>query len=92
MLIFDEEAQERGLLPAAVECGEAAQELGIGDEVIPALADEGGAGGGRTAAAGGGGSHRRPARAPAKTGGSGGGGASNPRPSRSNWPPALSAR
>ena len=43
-----EEAQERGLLAAAVERGEAAQELGIGDEAGPALADEGGAGeGGR---------------------------------------------
>ncbi|KAG2564944.1 hypothetical protein PVAP13_7NG046067 [Panicum virgatum] len=45
---FGEEAQERGLLAAAVERGEAAQELGIVDEAGPALADEGGAGeGGR---------------------------------------------
>jgi hypothetical protein len=43
-----EEAQERGMVAAAVERGEAAQELGIRDEAGLALADEGGTGeGGR---------------------------------------------
>lgn len=43
-----EEAEERGVWPEAVECAEAADELGIGDEAAPALAYEGGAGeGGR---------------------------------------------
>jgi hypothetical protein len=65
-----EEAQERGMLAAAVERGEATQELGIGDEAGPSACRRGKHGGGRTAAAGGGvkshgGDRRRLARAPA---------------------------